>query len=78
MRIAAIRSPIQYDGFRGTARCQSERAVYQRFLLRLCEREVHDRELRAAERRVKTAKFPVVKTLDTFNFQDHAGSLQSP
>lgn len=49
--------------------CQSERADYQTFLLRLCEREVHDRELRAAERRVKTAKFPVVKTLDTFDFQ---------
>ena len=49
--------------------CQSERADYQTFLLRLCEREVHDRELQVAERRVKTAKFPVVKTLDTFNFQ---------
>jgi DNA replication protein DnaC len=49
--------------------CHSERADYQTFLLRLCEREVHDRELRAAERRVKTAKFPVVKTLDTFDFQ---------
>jgi len=49
--------------------CQSERADYQTFLLRLCEREVHDRELRAAERRAKTARFPVVKTLDTFNVQ---------
>ena len=49
--------------------CQSERADYQTFLLRLCEREVHDRELRAVERRVKAAKFPVVKTLDTFNFR---------
>ena len=45
--------------------CQSERADYQTFLLRLCEREVHDRELRAAERRVKDAKSPMVKTLDT-------------
>ena len=49
--------------------CQSERVDYQTFLLRLVEREVHDRELRAAERRVKGAKFPVVKTLDTFDFQ---------
>ena len=49
--------------------CQSERVDYQTFLLRLCEREVHDRELRAAERRVKDSKFPVVKTLDTFDFQ---------
>jgi len=30
--------------------CQSERADYQTFLLRLCEREVHDRELRAGDR----------------------------
>ena len=49
--------------------CQLERADYQTFLLRLSEREVHDRELRAVERRVKDAKFPVVKTLDTFNFR---------
>ena len=45
--------------------CQSERADYQTFLLRISEREVHDRELRTAERRVKAAKSPVVKTLDT-------------
>lgn len=49
--------------------CQSERADYQTFLLRLVERELQDRELRAAERRVREAKFPVVKTLDTFDFQ---------
>ena len=48
--------------------CQAERVDYQTFLLRLSEREVHDRELRAAERRLKAAKFPVPKTLDTFDF----------
>jgi DNA replication protein DnaC len=48
--------------------CQSERLDYRTFLLRLAEREVHDRELRAAQRRVKDAKFPVVKTLETFDF----------
>ncbi len=47
--------------------CHSERADYQTFLLRLSEREVHDRELRAAERRVKDAKFPVVNTDSTLN-----------
>jgi len=50
------------------ALCQQERADYQAFLLRLAERELADRELRAAERRVKAAKFPVVKTLDSFDF----------
>ena len=48
--------------------CQADRADYPTYLLRLAEREVQDREVRAAERRGKAAKFPVVKTLDTFDF----------
>ena len=48
--------------------CQTERADYQTFLLRLAEREIQDREVRAAERRLKAAKFPVTKTMDTFDF----------
>jgi DNA replication protein DnaC len=48
--------------------CRQERAEYQTFLLRLAERELSDREQRAAERRVKAARFPVLKTLDTFDF----------
>jgi len=51
------------------ALCQQERADYQTFLLRLVEREIADRERRAAERRVKAARFPVIKTLDTFDFK---------
>ena len=47
---------------------QKDRADYQTFLLRLAEREIQDREVRARERRIKAAKFPVVKTLDTFDF----------
>jgi len=46
----------------------ADQADYATFLLRLAEREVHDREERAAERRVKAARFPVIKTLDTFDF----------
>jgi len=48
--------------------CEKERADYQTYLLRLMEQEAHDRERRAAERRVKAAKFPILKTLDTFDF----------
>ena len=48
--------------------CQADRADYPTYLLRLAEREVQDREVRDAERRVKAAKFPVVETLDTFDF----------
>ncbi len=49
---------------------RSDRACYETFLLRLVEREVHDREVRAKERRIKAAMFPVIKTLDSFNFKE--------
>jgi DNA replication protein DnaC len=48
--------------------CTKDQADYQTYLLRLAERELIEREQRAAERRIKAAKFPVVKTLDTFDF----------
>jgi len=48
--------------------CMKERCDYSTFLLRLVERESLDRQKRAAERRVKSARFPVIKTLDTFDF----------
>src|SRR4051812_36233015 len=48
--------------------CTQDRSDYATYLLRLAEREVLDREHRAAERRIKAAGFPVVKTLDTFDF----------
>jgi len=38
------------------------------FLARLCERECLEREQRAAERRIRAAGFPIIKTLDTFDF----------
>jgi len=49
--------------------CHQDRADYQTFLLRLVEREMQDRVIRARERRIKAAKFPVIKTLDTFDFK---------
>ena len=49
--------------------CAQDRADYPTYLLRLCERELLDRERRSAERRVKNARFPVLKTLDTFDFK---------
>lgn len=55
------------------AACAKERADYATFLLRLVERELIDREQRAAERRLKAAHFPVAKTIDTFNFQAQPG-----
>jgi DNA replication protein DnaC len=48
--------------------CAQERADYPAYLLRLAERELLDRERRAAERRIKAATFPVLKTMDAFDF----------
>jgi DNA replication protein DnaC len=39
-----------------------------RFLLRLVELELIDRERRMVERRIRTARFPAVKSFDTFDF----------
>jgi DNA replication protein DnaC len=50
------------------ASCTHERADYPTYLLRLTERELLDREKRAAERRLKAARFPITKTVDTFAF----------
>ncbi len=49
--------------------CTKENCDYVTYLWRLVERESLDREKRAAERRVKNARFPVIKTLDTFDFK---------
>jgi DNA replication protein DnaC len=48
--------------------CSQDRCDYPTYLLRLSERELIDRERRAAERRIKAARFPVIKTIDTFDF----------
>jgi DNA replication protein DnaC len=50
-------------------RCAAENIDHLGFLLQLSEREIQDREARAAERRLKSARFPSLKTLETFDFQ---------
>ncbi len=49
--------------------CQKDRSDFPTYLLRLVERELLDREKRAAERRVKEANSPALKTIDTFDFK---------
>lgn len=41
--------------------CRDDRSDYPTYLLRLTERELLDRERRAAQRRIRDARFPVVK-----------------
>lgn len=51
------------------SRCAQDNVDHLAFLLRLCELELLEREKRAAERRLKAARFPNSKTLDSFDFQ---------
>ena len=53
--------------------CAKDDQDHIAFLLRLAERETLEREQRASERRIKAAKFPVLKTLDTFDFKAQPG-----
>lgn len=48
--------------------CARDGVDHPRYLLRLVELELIDRERRMVERRIKSARFPAVKSLDTFAF----------
>jgi DNA replication protein DnaC len=48
--------------------CAVEQGTYAAYLLRMAELELLERERRAIERRIRQAKFPVVKTMDSFDF----------
>jgi DNA replication protein DnaC len=49
-------------------RCAAEDVDHLGFLLQLCELELIERERRAAQRRLKAARFPTIKTLESFDF----------
>jgi DNA replication protein DnaC len=48
--------------------CARDGIDHPRYLLRLVELELIDRERRMVERRIKAARFPAVKSFDTFDF----------
>ena len=48
--------------------CARDGIDHSRYLLRLIELELIDRERRMVERRIKAARFPAVKSLDSFDF----------
>ena len=49
--------------------CAAEGLDHVQFLARLVELELIDRERRMIERRIKAAKFPTAKSLDSFDFK---------
>lgn len=49
--------------------CAAENVDHASYLLRLSELELIERQHRMVERRIKAAKFPAVKSLDSFDFK---------
>jgi DNA replication protein DnaC len=67
--LKALKLPTFVREYDKVARqCAAEGTDYPRYLLRLAELELIDRERRMVERRIKAAKFPTVKSLDSFDF----------
>ena len=50
------------------AQCAAENVAHSGYLLRLAELELIDRHHRMVERRIRAARFPAVKSLDSFDF----------
>ena len=48
------------------------------YLLRLAELELIDRHQRMVQRRIRAARFPATKSLDTFDFLAHPFGEQGP
>lgn len=67
--LKALKLPtFQAECEKVAARCASDNVDQLGFLLQLCELELLHREKRAAERRLKAARFPNPKTLEDFKF----------
>lgn len=56
----------EYD--KVACQCAVELVDYALYLLRMTELELLDRERRATDRRIRQAKFPVIKAMDSFDF----------
>lgn len=67
--LKALRLPTMHGECEKIAqRCATDNADHLAFLLQLCELELLERERKAAERRLKAARFPAHKLLDEFDF----------
>ena len=67
--LKALKLPTFLREYDKVARlCAAEGADHPRYLMRLAEMEMIDRERRMVDRRIKAARFPTVKSLDSFDF----------
>jgi len=69
-RLKSLRLPTVLREYGKLARQSAAEGLdHVQFLARLIELEMIDRERRMIERRIKAAKFPAVKSLDSFDFK---------
>ena len=67
--LKALKLPTFLREYEKLARqCATEGVEHTGYLLRLAELELIERERRMVERRIKEARFPAVKSLDSFDF----------
>jgi DNA replication protein DnaC len=67
--LKALKLPTFMREYDKVARqCAAEGVDHVRYLLRLAELEMIDREQRLVERRIRAARFPAVKSLDSYDF----------
>ncbi len=67
--LKALRLPtIGAEAEKVAAQAAADNQDHLSYLLQLCELELLEREKRAAERRLKAARFPTTKTLEGFDF----------
>jgi DNA replication protein DnaC len=67
--LKALKLPTFLREYDKVARhCAAEGLDHVRYLLRLAELEMIDREQRLVERRIRAARFPAVKSLDSYDF----------
>ena len=67
--LKALKLPVFLREYQKVAaQCAKEKRDSARFLLELSELELIEREKKGAERRVREAGFPMLKTLDGFDF----------
>jgi DNA replication protein DnaC len=67
--LKALKLPTFLREYDKVARqCAAEGVDHVRYLLRLAELEMIDREQRLVERRIRAARFPAVKSLDSYDF----------
>src|SRR5438874_1469249 len=68
-RLKELNLPIFLGEYDKIARqCEAEGTDHSHYLLRLVELELAERQRQTADRRIKAARFPAVKDLDSFDF----------